>query len=832
MWQKKVITLMILLVLALPACNMPTPAPTATPAPTQTQPPPDDSWDKIQQAGVLKVGTSADYPPFEYYDEDKLFTGFDIALIQAIGQRLGVNVEITDFAFDGLAMSVASGQVDVVISALSVTPERQTIAAFSNVYYAGTDAVLARPDADPLDIQDPEALARARLGVQLNSIYETYAQEKLINAGLMPKQNLFVYVDISQAVDALKAKSIDAVWLDLAPAQQFVDDSSVEILVQDLNQQLYAIGMKKSAEALLQKINAALTELQNDGTLQNLTVEYLGVDPADVVVPPTLTPTAVQPTQKPSGCLDDAKWVKDLSYDDKKMTDPPELKPGEAFTKGWRMKNVGSCTWTNGKYRLVFSYGDPAAAQMGGQPIPVTRDVKPGETYDFYVNLIAPIRPGEYVSYWNMQNAANTRFGQKVWVDIIVVGAATPTPPPTQTPAPNISFSARPTTITAGESVLFQWSTDNVKAVYFYHDGQNWWEHQAPEDGQATEYPSYTINYHLHVVQRDGKEVDRVTLITVNAPPDAAPVIEYLTSTPPQITLGESVGIDWKINGPVHQAQLYVDDVAVLDPAPVQGHYEDIPQTTGTHVYKLMATGPGGQDTDQVRVNVLAQPTEEPVVPTPTPEPTVEPVPQPPEIWGFEPSPTTIEAGQSVMISWTTGGGTTYIELLRNDELIWMDTQLNNSVPDTPPAEAGATIRYVLVAYNNAGQTESREAIVRVADAPPENLLANSSWQLRSMQGAGDIPAEVYITAFFSADGSLSGSAGCNPYTAPYSSNGEEIIIHTPSGGGSSCGEPYDSLEQAYLGLLPGTANFSLQGNRLVLFNNSGQEILSFIRAG
>jgi hypothetical protein len=155
----------------------------------------------------------------------------------------------------------------------------------------------------------------------------------------------------------------------------------------------------------------------------------------------------------------------------------------------------------------------------------------------------------------------------------------------TETPAPNVAFTANPTTINARQSVLFKWSTDKLKAVYFYHDGQYGWEHRVPEDGKATEYPPYTMNYHLHVVQRDGSEIDRPILITVNSAPDEAPTIEYLSATPSQIMLGETVSIDWKVSGPVHQAMLYIDDVAVLvNPFRVVW----MPQN-GRQAYKLVA---------------------------------------------------------------------------------------------------------------------------------------------------------------------------------------------------------------------------------------------------
>ena len=155
MSKSKIVIAVALLVLILAACSPP--VPTTVPEPTTeslptltpTPQPQDTSWQQVQSAGVLRVGTSADYPPFASYDENHQMVGFDIALIQQIGQRLGLPVEIVDYGFDGLPMAVATGDVDVVIGAISVTPERQSIANFSNVYYISTDAVLSRPEANP-----------------------------------------------------------------------------------------------------------------------------------------------------------------------------------------------------------------------------------------------------------------------------------------------------------------------------------------------------------------------------------------------------------------------------------------------------------------------------------------------------------------------------------------------------------------------------------------------------------------------------------------------------------------------------------------------------------
>ncbi|NTU64420.1 MAG: transporter substrate-binding domain-containing protein, partial [Chloroflexi bacterium] len=510
----RLIILVAVMALALSACASPTPAPTQPPAPTSTKAPAivptkalpnqpaDDSWEKVKQAGKLLVGTSADYAPFESYNDKYQIDGFDIAVINEIAKQLGVGVELNDFAFDGLGAAIQIGQIDTAIAAISVTPERQAVLDFSNVYYASTDAVLVKSDST-LNANTPNLLTTTRLGVQDASVYEGYAQTKLVDTGEMPQRNLHVYQDVTQAVGDLKAGRIEAVWLGLLPAQDYVAGGGVKIAAQDLNQQLYGIALKRGANALRDKINEALTTLQNDGTIAKLAQVYLKAPPGEIVKPPAL-PTPAPPVATPVApvCIDGAAWVADLSYDDKGMTNPPVMQPGQIFTKGWRMKNSGTCPWTTG-YQLAFSYGNVPAAQMGGQPIAVTKNVNPGETFDFQVNLVAPIAPGTYQGFWNMRNAANQKFGETVWVGITVPGAPTPTPAPTQTPSPNIVFNANPTSITAGQPVNFDWSTSNVKAVYFYHDGQNWENHGVPGVGQSTEYPPNTMNYYLRVINTD-----------------------------------------------------------------------------------------------------------------------------------------------------------------------------------------------------------------------------------------------------------------------------------------------------------------------------------------
>ncbi|NJN84585.1 MAG: amino acid ABC transporter substrate-binding protein, partial [Caldilineaceae bacterium] len=221
-----ILLLLSALIWLLAACGQsstPEPEATATPLPVVDVATPatdpsvteiTDAWERIQLTGKMVVGTSADYPPFESYNERYEITGFDPALIEIIGRNLGVEVELKDIAFDGLGAALQVGQVDAAIAAISVTDERDQYVDFSNVYYVSEDAILAADGATLLPIAALRDLASTRIGVQRGSVYEDLLEDNLVATGLMPSTNLFTYGDISRAVADLRAGLIDAVMLD------------------------------------------------------------------------------------------------------------------------------------------------------------------------------------------------------------------------------------------------------------------------------------------------------------------------------------------------------------------------------------------------------------------------------------------------------------------------------------------------------------------------------------------------------------------------------------------------------------------------------------------
>ena len=187
--------------------------PTATPAAI------DDSWERVKAAGRIVVGTSADYPPFEFYIGETQIDGFDIAMMDEIGRRLGVQVEYLDFAFDGLGNALQLGQIDAAIAAISITAERESVVDFSNVYLVTEDGVLAHQDSS-ISIGSPDDLASHRVGVQRGSVFEDWLHGELVETGKMPEGNLLVYERAGDAVRDLQEGRVDLVVMDLQPAER------------------------------------------------------------------------------------------------------------------------------------------------------------------------------------------------------------------------------------------------------------------------------------------------------------------------------------------------------------------------------------------------------------------------------------------------------------------------------------------------------------------------------------------------------------------------------------------------------------------------------------
>lgn len=194
------------------------------------------------------------------------------------------------------------------------------------------------------------------------------------------------------------------------------------------------------ATSAAQTVEALTTQLAQQPTntvevIPTDTPEPTNTQPAEptntapVILQPTNTSVVVA-TQAP--VCDKAQFVADVT-----VPDGATFKGGEAFTKTWRLKNIGTCTWDT-NYKLVFDSGN---SLEGPATVNLPSSVAPGQTVDISVNLKAPASNGTYTGYYKLQNASGTKFGvggtgqEAFWVKIVVgTASGTTTPGPSQTP--------------------------------------------------------------------------------------------------------------------------------------------------------------------------------------------------------------------------------------------------------------------------------------------------------------------------------------------------------------------------------------------------------------
>lgn len=817
---------------------------TPTPTPQITEPiVPEDAWARIQAAGKMTAGTSADYPPFAYWNTEYKLDGLDIALISEIGDVLGIDVEIKDMAFDGLNWSLELGQIDVAIAALSITPERSASLDFTDIYFVSEDAILTRIDYNIPPVTKVTELASYRIGVQRATVFSNWIHETLIDTGLMPASQLHEYEEIELAVRDLREGRIDVVVLDFPPAQAAITQGGVKLAGQGLNTQYYAIGVPKGEIALTNQLNNALKQLYENGRLGELTQQYMGVSPPLPTPAPTLEPSQPTPTPiasaTPAPCVDGMTFVADLNLDDNNMKSPPIMPPGQPFKKGWRIRNTGTCTWDN-NYKLAYDGGNSPASSMGGQPTPINGTVPPNAEFDIFVNLVAPVVPGVYQGFWVMRNGLDQKFGDRIWVGIEVPRPPTVTPPPTQTPSPGINFTVDRNRIFSGECVTFGWVVTGAQAVYFYEQGRPWQQYRVPPQGSKMECPPVTTTYELRVAKLDNTVEVRQIAIYVETVP-GAPVIERFTVDPSQIMEGQCVDITWVVTGDVRNVTLLRDNMALWPGgAPVSGTLQDCPPGSGSVNYSIEATGAGGTSRLQRTVLVNAIPTPQvtntPVPPqatdTPIPPPST-PTPIPPVIYAFTVSPAQIQASECVNVSWQVGGDAAQIDLLRNGVVILPNAPFSGSVQDCLNTAGTYTYRLEVLGRNGEHLAEDRGVTVTEASSGPP--LQGTTWFLESyFDGVGATVALLpgtSITAVFDQGGQLSGSSGCNTYSANYTADGSSISIGPPSGTQSACAEPPGIMDQEadYLSVLPIASSYEISSSFLTIRDANGRVVLQYI---
>ena len=218
--------------------------------------------------GVLTVGTNAEFPPFEYVDDNGEADGFDMALCKAIGEKLGVEVKIENMEFASLVSSIGS-KIDIAAAGMTVTDERKESVDFSNPYYEAVQYVIVSADSD---IATADDLKDKTIGVQLGTTGDFIAEGYT--------SNVAQYNKAVDAVNDLVNGKVDVVIIDKNPALVFETKfegkvKAIEGAQFGFETEEYAIALPKGDTALADAVNGAIDELKADGTFDELVKTYI-----------------------------------------------------------------------------------------------------------------------------------------------------------------------------------------------------------------------------------------------------------------------------------------------------------------------------------------------------------------------------------------------------------------------------------------------------------------------------------------------------------------------------------------------------------------------------
>ena len=230
--------------------------------------------ERINNKGTITVGTEGTYAPFTYHDKDGKLTGYDVEVTRAVADKLGIKVEFKETQWDSMMAGLKAGRFDVVANQVGLTsPERQAMFDKATPYSWSGKMLVAR--ADHADVAKLEDIKGKKTAVMLASNYDEVAKKMgadLVHTDTMAqgllivqqKRAEFTLNDELSLLDYLKKdpnSGLKSVWR--TPATEKLGAGLV---------------INKGNEAALAKINGAMEELKQDGTLKKLGEQFFGED--------------------------------------------------------------------------------------------------------------------------------------------------------------------------------------------------------------------------------------------------------------------------------------------------------------------------------------------------------------------------------------------------------------------------------------------------------------------------------------------------------------------------------------------------------------------------
>ncbi len=224
----------------------------------------------------IKVGTNAEYPPFEFVDANGRVTGFDIDLMGAIAKAGGFEAEFVNTRWDGIFVALAQGEFDAVMSAATITDERKQTVNFSDPYFLAGQGLAVKQGSPITGLADVDG---KRVGVQLGTTGDIWLSENT-NAQVVR------YDEITLAMQALANGDVDAVFNDAPVSADIIvanPELNLMILPEIYTSEEYGIAVNKGKPEVLAAINRGLAAVRASGEYDAIYEKWLGMKPPTAV---------------------------------------------------------------------------------------------------------------------------------------------------------------------------------------------------------------------------------------------------------------------------------------------------------------------------------------------------------------------------------------------------------------------------------------------------------------------------------------------------------------------------------------------------------------------
>lgn len=224
----------------------------------------------------LVVAHDTNFMPFEFKGPDGKFTGFDIELWEAIAQKVGVAYSFQPMDFNGIIPGLQTGNVDVGIAGMTITPERAKVVLFSDGYYTSGLKILVREDEKAIEkLEDLSGkVVAVKTGTSSVQFMKDFGKAKELKQ--FPNNDGMFF--------ELLSKGVDAVVFDMPVVTAFantVGKGKARVVGPLYEGQKYGIGFTQGSEALVKKVNEALAQMRKDGSYTKLYEKWFGFAPKE-----------------------------------------------------------------------------------------------------------------------------------------------------------------------------------------------------------------------------------------------------------------------------------------------------------------------------------------------------------------------------------------------------------------------------------------------------------------------------------------------------------------------------------------------------------------------